>query len=266
MSVPTYPMVNQGNLYLNGLGISFVDTTHIGVAPGQARDHLNINDIDLPVNVLLPGVLGAEINTRFNGLNGLDTGVLAPNSFYYVYVIGDSTGFQPSGALLSLSATQPTMPGGFPVGGYDMYRRVGTVRTDGTAAPNTLILAFLQTTAGTQTARHFWYDVAIVVKAAGASAAYAALGAGALSLAVPPISTDVYFQADLLPNAPGNLVRLRYTGAAGALGQAEMSGDVAAVHHFGNMICPCNATPSIDWITDAASTVQLSVVGYIDRV
>jgi hypothetical protein len=266
MSVPTYPMVNLGELYLNGLGISFIDTTHVGVNLGQARDHLNINDIVLPQNALLAVGLGASINTRFVGLNGLDTGVLAPNTFYYVYVIGDSTGFQPSGALLSLSATQPTVPGGYPVGGYDMYRRIGTVRTDATAAPGSLILAFLQDTAGTQTSRHFWYDVAIVVKVAGAAAAYTALGAGALSLAVPPISTDVYFQADLLPNAPGDLVRLRYTGAAGALGQAEMSGDVAAVHHFGNMVCPCNATPSIDWITDAASTVQLSVVGYIDRV
>ncbi len=264
MTTPTYPMVNLGNRYIQDLQISFVDTTHIGVAPGEARCSKNINDITLLQNAALAGNLGVSINVRAKGAGGLDTGVLAANTFYYVFVIGDSTKYQPTTALISLSSTAPTLPSGFPVGGYDMFRRIGTILTDGTAAPNTLVLPFLQDSNGLD--RKFWYSTPIVILAATAAAAYTALGAAALGLAVPPISTDVTFQADLLPNAPAAFVRLRYTGSTAALGQSEMSGDVAAVHHFDNMVCPCNATPSIDYITDAVSTVQLSVVAYIDRL
>ena len=60
-----------------------------------------------------------------SGANGLDTGVSAINTWYYVWVIWNGT---TTAGLLSLSATAPTMPGG-----YTHKARVGAVRTDGTA-------------------------------------------------------------------------------------------------------------------------------------
>lgn len=60
-----------------------------------------------------------------SGLNGLDTGAEAANTWYAAYVISDGTN---TGCLLSLSATTPTMPGSY------TYRiRVGWVRNDGSS-------------------------------------------------------------------------------------------------------------------------------------
>lgn len=65
------------------------------------------------------------INGLVNGANGLDTGALALNSWYYSYVIYNPTTLTTAG-LLSLSATAPTKPSG-----YTQFARVGAHRTDG---------------------------------------------------------------------------------------------------------------------------------------
>jgi hypothetical protein len=71
--------------------------------------------------------------------NTLDTGVLAPDTWYFIYAIGDSTGAITTDAgLLSLSPGAPygAGPPGSPTGisplmppGYDCFRRIGSVRT-----------------------------------------------------------------------------------------------------------------------------------------
>lgn len=74
------------------------------------------------------------INTATVGANGLDTGVLAANTWYSKWVISDGVSAR---GLISLSATAPTMPVG-----YTHKARVGWVRTDSTA--NKYPLAFVQ--------------------------------------------------------------------------------------------------------------------------
>lgn len=59
------------------------------------------------------------------GANGLDTGVLVASTWYAVWAIWNGT---TASGLLSLSATAPTMPAG-----YTHKRRIGWIRTDGTA-------------------------------------------------------------------------------------------------------------------------------------
>jgi hypothetical protein len=61
------------------------------------------------------------------GANGLDAGALANNTWYYFYVIYDSTGGTTAG-LASTSATAPTLPGA-----YDYMKLVGAMRTGGSA-------------------------------------------------------------------------------------------------------------------------------------
>lgn len=67
------------------------------------------------------------INSAIVGADGLDTGVLAANTWYSKWVIYNPT-TQAVAGLLSLSATAPTMPAGF-----THKARTGWVRTDGTA-------------------------------------------------------------------------------------------------------------------------------------
>lgn len=69
-----------------------------------------------------------------SGVNGLDAGTSAINTWYAVFVIWNGT---TTAGLLSLSATAPTMPSG-----YTHKARVGWVRSDGTA--NKYPLSFAQ--------------------------------------------------------------------------------------------------------------------------
>lgn len=292
-----YPMVNAGSLYINGLHLTTNSTTAINVVAGSARDATNQDDIVLAANTVL--------SISSNGVNGLDTGTVAANTFYYVFVIGSSLGANPeinnitqvstmaSGSnilngtvisegtvsqptwsvnnnyqpvtLLSLSSSAPLLPEG-----YDMFRRVGAILTDGT--PH--VLSFWQEETGNGTNRKMWYDAPISVLAATAEAAFTAQ---ALTVAVPPAacgttSTIVTLQVDLLPNAAADFVAFRPTGSASVAGNAKMSGDVAAVHHFDQIQVVANlnaASPqeaSIDWLTDAASTVALTVAAYVDKL
>lgn len=254
MSVGT-PIVNSGNLYVNGLELSWIDGTHIQVYKGEARDSTNVNDINLSATIL--------INAAIQGAGGLDQGALANNTFYAVYVIGNSLGNAHSSALISTNTTSPALPYN-----YDMFRRVGFVLTSGAAA----ILEFWQEQALggisiSNSSRRMWYDAPISVLAATAQAAFTAQ---VLTAAIPLklSGTEVTFNVDLLPNAAANFVELRPTGSTAAAGMVKLSGDVGGVHHFDQVRCVCAADatphPSIDYITDAATTVALTVSAYVD--
>ncbi len=290
-----YPMVNAGSLYINGLHLLAGTTTSLTVYAGACRDITNQDDIVLAANTTL--------SIASNGVNALDTGAVASNTFYYVYAIGSSLGanpdinidkqfstmangstilngtviaegqvtpqpawsvtnnFQPA-TLLSLSSSAPTLPFG-----YDMFRRIGAVLTDGASH----ILPFWQEDTGNGTNRKMWYDAPISVLAATAAAAFTAQS---LAVAVPvaalgTTSTQVQLQADLDPNAAANFVELRPTGSTAAAGNVKMSGDVGGVHHFDQLQCVAAVSAgaaSIDWMTDAASTVALAVSAYVDKL
>jgi hypothetical protein len=66
-----------------------------------------------------------SINLAGSGANGLDAGASAINTWYSVWVIWNGTTVS---GLLSLSATTPTLPGG-----YTHKARVGWIRSDSTA-------------------------------------------------------------------------------------------------------------------------------------
>lgn len=68
----------------------------------------------------------ATINSAVAGVNGLDTGVLAANTWYYKHAIYNPT-TDTNGGILSLSKTAPTLPSGF-----TFFMPRGVVRTDGT--------------------------------------------------------------------------------------------------------------------------------------
>lgn len=257
------PPVNAPYISVNGMVPSWVDATHISIGVGHARDSTNVNDIynfgtNNGTGNPITAATALTINAAVNGANGLDTGALGNNLFYAILVIGDSSNYNPTAGMLSLSATAPALPLG-----YDMFRRVGFVKTSGAAA----LLAFWMD--GANSARRImWYDAPISVLAATAAAAFTAQS---LAVAVPVAvgQTTVILQADLLPNVAAEFVELRPTGSAAAAGNVKMSGDVAAVHHFDQLHCIAAVSAgalSIDWITDAASTVALTVSGYVDKL
>lgn len=255
MSLPNIPIVDAATLYVQDLNISFASTTTLGVTAGRARNSTDVNDIILPAAVV--------INGRTSGVvNALDIGTLAANTLYAVYVIGDSNGYNAAGAVISTSFTQPTLPFG-----YDMFRRIGAVRTNGTAAPNTLFLDF--TSRGDGVERDYWYAAAIAtaVTAGNATTFTEVLLTGF----VPPVASVAVIKATLTPGTAGDSVALRSHDSSSAAGQDIMSADVVAIAHTASMRCPYSVTAlgvsSLDYlVSSAGDAVALSVFGYKDRL
>lgn len=124
------------------------------------------------------------INSAASGVNGLDTGSLAANTWYSVWVIHDGTN---TAGLLSLSASAPTMPGG-----YTYKARVGWIRTDSTG--NKYPLGF------TQSGRRVQWRVAagsnLTVWPSMATAQ--SWGAVGVSAFVPPTASRIRVQCQML--------------------------------------------------------------------
>lgn len=65
----------------------------------------------------------ATIDSTVNGVNGLDTGTIAPSTWYFVWAISNGPSIA---GLLSLSAVSPALPSG-----YVYAARIGAFLTDG---------------------------------------------------------------------------------------------------------------------------------------
>ena len=265
MAIST-PVTNARQYYINGLNLAYVTGTSITVSAGRCSNSTNQNDINigLPLNVaatqtgtepVAPGAGSLTIDAAANGAAGLDIGALANNTFYAVYAIGDSYGVMPGSALISADLAQPLLPSG-----YDMYFRIGFVKTNGTAE----ILAFRQT--GCDLDRWMWYDVSIPTSVtAGASATYAPVNAtAALPVATP---TMVNWACVFTPTAANNKLVLAPGTSTSVNGYAQASGSVAGVVETVNLLCPTDAplTDAIDYkVTGTA--VAINVQAYLDQL
>lgn len=252
MTTPNVPIVNAGAYYINGLRLSNDYTsgttldTIVTCSAGACRDSTNENDI------IATSSMSADITT--SGAGGLDTGTVANSTFYAVHVIGDSTLYNDPTLMFSTSATSPVLPGG-----YDMFRRVGYVKTDGSAD----ILEFTQT--GSSSDRLMTYAAAIATDiTSGSSATFAAVN---ISASVPQASTTVVTKCVFTPTAADDTLELRSGDSTVDSGQAIASGDVAGVAVSVNLTCPAGATlaSGLDYKV-TGSAVAVSVQGYVDQL
>lgn len=245
MAIPT-PVVNEGLLYINGLNLSYATTTTMTVGTGQCRNSSDVVDINVDAAL--------TINTASSGVNGLDQGSIANNTLYAVFVVADSSEKLPVCAMLSTSATAPVLPYG-----YDAIRRLGWVRTNGSAQ----ILDFTQRGAGAL--RNMYYAASIATDiTAGASATFAAVDA---SGSAPSTAVELIVKATLTADAGGTRsVALRDGGSTSAAGQSIMSAAASTVI-AGMMNCPCGASGDIDYlVSNASAAVALNVQGYVDAL
>ncbi len=240
-------IINAGEKYVNGLGITRASDSALIMAAGQARNSSNVNDI----------VLAAAVtnNGGSTGANGVDVAALANSSLYAVYVIGDSTKFKATASLLSLDVLQPALPGG-----YDMFRRVGWVRTDGTAD----LLEFHQYGEGVE--RTYYYDVGILELNAGASATYAQVD---LSLAVPPIVTEVLFDTLYTPNGATDVAEFIPFGSVATNGVVRIGSGVAGAQVDSVWIPSAldgAGVASIEYKVTSGDTLTMLVTGFRDQL
>lgn len=265
MAIST-PITNARQYYINGLQLAYASTTTLTVSAGKCSNSSNLNDIvvGLPLNVaatqtgtepVAAGTGAVTINGAANGAAGLDTGALANDTFYAVYAIGDSYGANDGSACISANLSAPLMPAG-----YDMYFRIGYVKTDGSAH----FLPFRQDGCGLD--RWMWYDAAIATSiTAGASATYAAVDATAGLPSSSP--TMVNWLCVFTPTAAADKLVLVPGTSTATLGYASASGSVAAVATTVNLICPTDSpkTDAIDYKV-TGSAVAISVAAYMDQL
>jgi hypothetical protein len=253
------PVVNGPSLYINGLALSNDATTPntiLDVAAGICRDSNNIVDMMignyLGVNTAISANTATVINFAVNGLNGLDIGTIAASTFYYIYVIADSSNKHPSGCLASLSATAPTLPFG-----YDSIRVIGCALTDGSSH----LLSFYMS--GTGNGRNFQWDapIAVTVTASGTSTTYSAMD---LSTGVPASKFGrVYLQYNYTCNAAGNSVKFQPAGGTGDaqtfLGQVA---SVALEDSFTILPLVVAAVPKVSYKVSAGTLNNVNVLSF----
>jgi len=240
------PVVNDGILYVNGLDLAWTADETISMAAGAARNSANVNDIVLASAV--------SINNTTNGANGLDTGSVANSTMYAVYLIGDSTGYQATAGIMSADFDSPLLPFG-----YDMYRRVGAVRTDGTADN----LLFWQN--GVGQSRSYYYDVGISELSGGSSTTYAEVD---LATSVPPIATNVLFAVTYTPNGATDVAEFIPFGSTATTGVVRFGYGVAGAQ-VGMATIPCrldSAIPKVEYKVTSGDALTLLVMGYEDRL
>jgi hypothetical protein len=245
--MPNTPIVNAGLLYVNGLGIAKTAAKKISIAAGTARDETDTNDISLSSLIT---VNGATV-----GVNGVDIAAVVASSMYAVYVIGDSTDYQPTAGLLSLNATTPSLPFG-----YDMSRRVGWVLTDGSAN----ILQFWQLGQG-QT-RVYYYDVGISALSAGSATTFTAIN---LSTSVPPLATQVIMDIAFSANAAGDVAQFLPFGSSATNGIVRFGTGVivGTAVQVGQIVVPCelnSGVPEILYKVATSDSLTLLTTGFYD--
>lgn len=242
--MPNYPIVNAGLKYANGLQLTRTGNKTITMASGAARNSTNVNDIVLSSTVTIDG--------STVGANGVDVAVIVLSSFYAVYVIADSTEYNDTAGLLSLSSTAPSLPAG-----YDMFRRVGYILTDGSAN----ILQFWQY--GIDETRWMYYDVGISELSGGSATTFTAVD---LATSVPPLATQVILDAVYTPNGATDVAEFLPFGSAASNGIVRMGYGVAGAQ-AGTITVPCrldSSTPKILYKVTAGDTLTLLTVGYQD--
>lgn len=117
--------------YISGLTLSRSGATTLGIAAGEARNDDGGTARRITLAAFTKTLSAWAIGT---GNGGLDTGSIAANTWYHVHAIARDSDGQ-GDALISLSATAPTMPSG-----WTGRRRIGSIRTNGSSQ----ITAFVQ--------------------------------------------------------------------------------------------------------------------------
>jgi len=248
MPDPNLPIVNAGELYINGLVVSNDSTTPdeiINISTGSCRDSSNANDIVVESSV--------AIDNTASGAGGLDTGSVAASTWYAVYILGDSTAYNDPAGIIStaLPATGPAIPAG-----YDMFRHVGWVCTDATSD----FLLFWQYGYGVD--RWFYPDATIAVLSAGSSASFADVDCNATTPpAMPNLATRISMDLLYTPNAATDTADFRVNGGAATNGTIRIGSGVAGAQRLSSeMQTDSNAT--FEYKVTAGDTLTINLIGF----
>lgn len=155
----------------------------------------------------------ATLNLAASGVNGLDTGVSAANTWYYLWAIHNPTS-STNAVLASLSPTAPTLPSG-----YTYRSRIGAFRTD--ASANKYPLSFQQVGRRVQltlSAAGNLSTLPVMASGTAGSVVTPTWAAIAVAAFVPPTATAIRIVASAQSGTTQAVVspNQSFTGRAGA--------------------------------------------------
>ena len=264
------PIYSLPWLYISGLNISVASTKILAIAPGQARD--SNDNIDMPVGFpnlqgnTLPAIQfqGYQppllVNCATTGANALDAGALAASTQYAIYLIGDSRGYLPVAGIATLTSNiLPLVPLG-----YDSYRLIGFMETDGSSN-------FVYATHKPQNmvgALAYYNQPAISVLAGGVATTFTAIDlttSGAVPTTTLP-NVIVELLVTFIPAAAGDTVQFRPTGSTATGGLNTIVGASAGIaqsQYLQVIAGVASSKPEIDYkVTSGSDAVSVSVVGW----
>lgn len=204
-----------------------------------AADEILLKDAN--GNPFVAAAVAVTVDVTASGVNGLDTGAEAANTWYYLWVIYNGTTVA---SLLSLSATAPTLPAG-----YTFKALAGVVQNNGSS----------NFTPFRQSDRTVWVDT--VNAHGGGDTVYTSVS---LASFVPPLAKSVFGTAGVTTNSNG---AISLAGDANGLGAVILSvtGSIAQDSFFGSAgyEVPCATAQTLYFKTDTNVTrYQINVSGY----
>lgn len=212
------------------------------------------------------GTGGEIIDTGVMGVGGLDTGSLG-NFWYFVYVIGDSTGTNPTNVMFSKDYFVAGIT--FPAG-YDIARRVGSFYVNDAFK----IRKFFQTVDTATPIRRYYYDEdrgILIALNKGNSLAWATIP---LETYVPNFGgvatanhVDLFIEFEDA-NQPGiHRAWFRPTGSTANTPVNGYFNQVARKISTQNFLLPLVSDPSVEYrLDDSADNVSVYIYGYCETL
>ena len=230
-------------LYIENLSTQYTTGTTLTLQPGSCRSDSNTADIILSSPVVN--------NNAVVGVNGLDVGAMANNTWYYLFVISDSEQQLVTASLLSLSPTNPTMPAG-----YDYKRRVAAVR-NGVGA----YFKFFQFFSANE--RFYYWDVEntiVNILTAGVAIVWTTLSC---VVGMPPVTNNVYL-ATHFDAVANRYSRIRRNGTTFTNPVAYLYGSTDQVNSAAVWL-DTDTNNQIQYRNDnAADNLTIDIIGFMD--
>lgn len=226
--------------------------SQLDVSIGSSRDDTDV------LNLITTGVLTIDFTTT--GINALDTGVVTVDTFYALFIIGDTTGINTPKTLASLSATTPTLPSG-----YNVKRRIGWWLT-GFGSSNLVPM----TQFGKYNIREYVYAVAnsdTRVLSNGNATSFTVVDCSAF---IPSTSTKGFFNWGFSDAVAGNSARVKVSGSSGNSPYRILPG--TGINSTANAmripgIMYLNSSQELEYNVDASGDdFSVRIVGFTDEV
>lgn len=246
---------NSFQLMMNGLVVDYNTANRVVIKPGACRDASNTELMEVSANI--------TVDLSASGANGLDTGAEASNTWYYVWLIKNSSTGTVAG-LFSTSSSNPTMPTG-----YNKKRLLPiAVRND---ASSNIIPFSVGAGWPQRPVIHYKYaDISapyLVLNGGTATTAFTNPGGGTnvdLSSMVPPISKEAILNAHIVWSSTSGNFFIKNPDSPSTQGQAVAGQNGVNNQQYNTVYMTTNASQQIAYRTsNSGAPASLSCWGYV---